>query len=435
MAQPDGGLDLHDVTASVAEAAGDSRCVVALGGGADSAVLLAATVQRADPATTRAVFVAHELEGSALLEKAASELCGSLNVDLEVVAAPVAAGANLEARARDARYAALDNALRPGEVGLLGHTLDDSAETVLMRLSHGAGASGLSGIAAQRGRWHRPLLGSARASIRGLADELKLIYADDPDNEDRRFERVRIRNVVVPSLNEATSGATDGLARSAALISLDDAVLVDLSSGVPIATERDRVALPAAAISTAPIAIGARASLRALHRIEGMRPTADDVSAVLECAASGTTQQLSGNVLAVNTGPTVIIGKPLEPDPPQPIEIGTEFAWAWETYEVIADVPGPVLPGGRFTVLNADIDTDAMVARGYEPGDRVDIGTGHTPVKEVLRTAGVHASLRSVSLVITVGGTIAAVAGIRTAAWASPVHGDRAIIIKRKVHP
>ena len=150
---------------AVVDAAGERPCVVALGGGADSAMLLNAAVQSKTGAGIRAVFIHHALSSSDLLKQSAIDLVAHLGVALTVVNAPVDDGPDLEARARIARYAAIESITEDHEVILTGHTADDQAETVLMRLMRGSGAGGLAGIPPARGPWLRPFLEFRRREL------------------------------------------------------------------------------------------------------------------------------------------------------------------------------------------------------------------------------------------------------------------------------
>ena len=140
-------------SAAVHNAVGARRSVVALGGGADSAMLLYAAVNSGTGAAVRAVFVHHALASSGLLKQSATELASHIGVALTVVNAPVDDGPDLEARARIARYAAIESTTAGDEVILTGHTADDQAETVMMRLMRGSGAGGLAGIPEVRDVW------------------------------------------------------------------------------------------------------------------------------------------------------------------------------------------------------------------------------------------------------------------------------------------
>ena len=93
----------------------------------------------------------------------------------------------------------------------------------------------------------------------------------------------------------------------------------------------------------------------------------------------------------------------------------------------------PVLDAGRFTILAADAVSTSARLRCFESGDRMDIEVGSTPVSELLRSHGVPAGRRFVSPLIDDGGKIAAVVGVRTAAWARPRSGRPIIVVEREV--
>ena len=112
-------------------------------------------------------------------------------------------GASLQGRARELRYAALADmarALRANRIAV-GHTQEDQAESVLGRLLRGAGIRGLAGIEAKRADGViRPLIDCSRAAVRAYAVAEALPFIDDPSNEDLSFERVRIRQYILPLL-------------------------------------------------------------------------------------------------------------------------------------------------------------------------------------------------------------------------------------------
>ena len=419
------------VTASVE----DRPAVVALGGGADSAVLLAAAVAACGADRVRAVFVAHGLEGSTTLEVAARAVAERCGVPIDVRRALVDDGPNLEARAREARYAAIGVAVDDDEAVLTGHTLDDQAETVIMRLAQGAGATGLAGIPSTRGAILRPLLSFSRSELRAEADRLDLPYVDDPANSDERFTRSRTRASVMPALESSFGERTkSNLARSSDLLRSDDAYLDELAATVPVRLEGGRAHIPTGPLTTLPQPVAARAVRRAISLIApaSHRGTSRDVSSVLAAATEGGTLQLGSGWFAVNEGANVAIG-PL-PHPPYPLEVhvDTTAEWGGNRYIVSTEAHPGIQSGGRFTVISRSVGP-TLTFRAATEGDRLDIGTGTTPVVELLRVHGVPASQRPVSLVITDGAKIAAVAGVRTAAWAKPAAGEPAIIIEREV--
>jgi tRNA(Ile)-lysidine synthase len=198
--------------------------LVGLSGGADSLALAAATAFEAPRAglTAGAVIVDHGLQpGSAEIAAAAATQAASLGLD-PVLVVPVtvtdAAGDGPEAAARSARYAAFDAArARTGAVAvLLGHTLDDQAETVLLGLARGSGARSLHGMSIVSGPTLRPLLGIRRAQTRQACLDAGLTFWSDPQNLDPRYARVRTRESVLPVLEaELGPGIAEALARTA----------------------------------------------------------------------------------------------------------------------------------------------------------------------------------------------------------------------------
>jgi tRNA(Ile)-lysidine synthase len=150
-----------------------------------------------------------------------------------------------EAAARTARYAALAEAadsLGAARV-MLGHTLDDQAETVLLGLARGSGARSLAGMAPNSGRYLRPLLGIRRDQTRAACTALGLEPWDDPQNRDPALTRARVRDQLMPALEQALGpGVAAALARTAGLLRAD----ADALDGIA-AAEADRLGGPAAA--------------------------------------------------------------------------------------------------------------------------------------------------------------------------------------------
>lgn len=409
--------------------------VVALGGGADSATLLAATVASAQDVPVRGVFVDHGLAASSVLCDSARSLGAHLDVPITVVAAPVDDGPDLEARARAVRYDAMEGVLGGTDVGLTAHTRDDQAETVLMRLASGSGSTGLAGIPGVRGRWVRPFLDCSKAELRDEADRLGLPYTDDPSNSDERFLRSRIRAKVVPVLESSIGNfVTTGMARSAGLLARDDATLSDIAGRIDVRLDDGGALIPAAALLTEERPIAARACRRALRHVDGGHPgTSADVDAILDTAANGVTHSLSGGLLSTDEGAHIRIGRPRRPEDPVHVELGDTVRWCGLLYRLRPDDSTPVIRGGRFTELAMAPVRRGVTIRGARDGDRLDIGVGTTPVTELLRVHGVARSLRPVSPVAVIDGKIAAVVGVRTATWAAPRSGDERAVIEREV--
>lgn len=219
--------------------------LVACSGGADSTALAAATAFVAPRLGLRAgaIVVDHGLQpGSAAVAADAAARCRDLGLDpVEVRRVVVQDGDGPEADARAARYGALDAAAaaHAGAVVLLGHTLDDQAETVLLGLARGAGARSLAGMARRRGVYRRPFLALRRAQTEAVCRTLGLGWWDDPTNGAPAHApargadvaglplRSQVRARVVPALVDVLGpGAVPALARTADLLR-DDADLLD----------------------------------------------------------------------------------------------------------------------------------------------------------------------------------------------------------------
>jgi tRNA(Ile)-lysidine synthase len=226
--------------------------LAACSGGADSLALAAALAFAAPRMGLRAggVTVDHGLqEGSAVRAEKVAGAMGSFGMNPVLSpAVTVTGGGGPEAAARVARYQALQDAAAGtgAKAVLLGHTLDDQAETVLLGLARGSGARSLAGMPPARGVFRRPLLGVRRDVTRAACAALGLDPWEDPHNADRRFARVRVRLDALPALEAALGpGVAEALARTAAQLRSDAEVLETL------ATERTFADSPLAADSLA----------------------------------------------------------------------------------------------------------------------------------------------------------------------------------------
>jgi tRNA(Ile)-lysidine synthase len=227
------------VRACVSDLAAGELVLAACSGGADSLALAAALAFVAPRAGLRGggVTVDHGLQpGSAERAAEVSARLGGLGLDpVRAVTVRVAApgsGGGPEAAARTARYGALqDAATECGAAAvLLGHTLDDQAETVLLGLARGSGGRSLAGMPARRGAYRRPLLAVRRATTSAACAELGLAPWHDPHNRDFRFARARVRHQVMPALEDALGpGVAEALARTANQLRADAECLDDLA--------------------------------------------------------------------------------------------------------------------------------------------------------------------------------------------------------------
>lgn len=299
--------------------------VVACSGGADSTALLSATVFEARGRhRVVGVTVDHALqEGSAAHAGLVVERMAAIGAD-ETVTVRVrveAAGQGLEAAAREARYAVLGEvASRTGAVAvLLGHTLDDQAETVLLGLARGSGGRSIAGMRRGFGPYRRPLLDLTRAQTEQACRAEGLEVWRDPHNDDPRFTRSRVRRRVLPVLEEELGpGVAATLARTADQLREDMEALDRIADTAYAATVADRsvrgVDLDVAALETLEPAI--RRRVLRLAALEAGAPAAElfrvHVLATEELVTAWRGQrevQLPGHVVARRSGATLTIGR------------------------------------------------------------------------------------------------------------------------------
>lgn len=201
--------------------------VVLISGGPDSTALAAGLVEQCGRPNIHALHLNYGLRDSATDdEQVCRRVCALLRIDLRVERPRLRDG-NMQAAARDARYAAAEQLReRLGcEWVATGHTRTDVAETVLYRLASSPGRRALLGLPARRGRIVRPLLGTDRAEARLLATSAGLPFADDPTNLDPGFARNRIRADVLPALREVNPRIERNLAETRAELAEEARVL------------------------------------------------------------------------------------------------------------------------------------------------------------------------------------------------------------------
>lgn len=222
------------------------RVVVAVSGGADSTALLLAIGELMKGGRLGTdVLVAHldhGLRGEAgrvdarWVEALAERLDCKVSLGrAEVKELAARTGDNLEQAARRARYEFLRDAAKTcgASLVLTGHTMDDQAETVLLRLMRGSGAEGLGGIepvralaAGEEIMLARPLLAWARrAETEEYCRERGVEFRTDEMNEDESFARVRVRRRLLPLMETFNPRAVEALSRTAKLLREDGAVL------------------------------------------------------------------------------------------------------------------------------------------------------------------------------------------------------------------
>jgi tRNA(Ile)-lysidine synthase len=267
---------------------------------------------------------------------------------------------NLEARAREARYRLMAEACAQAGIGtlLLGHTRDDQAETVLMRLARGSGVDGLAAMAPVSRRLGltllRPLLDIPRARLEATLREAGLAWFDDPMNEDERFARVALRKARAVL---AGAGLTDErLAATARHM-----------ARVRLALEADAERLAAEAVQlspagfcrfepapflAAPEEIGLRLLARLIMAVGGQAypPRFERLArlyAALKDQALGRGRTLGGcKILPAQAGAILILREAAALAPPLTLEPGRERLWDGRFRVQLAQAPQQ----GRATV-------------------------------------------------------------------------------------
>jgi len=276
--------------------------VAALSGGPDSTALLCLLTELAGPMglRVRGAHYNHGLRGAESDgdEAFVREQCRRRGVALTVEHAPTppAAGENVEQWAREARYRFFERVRAGHDLDriALGHTRDDLAETLLMRLLRGSGLSGLACLRPVRGDGViRPLIGIPRSGVLALLDELGQPYREDSSNRDMVRLRNRVRHELLPLLERNYNPrAAERLADTVGLLLDDEAFLqrqaVETLERMLIEDDGGQ-ALSRTALADLPPALGRRVVREALRRCRGDLRGLDrgHVESVIALAASG----------------------------------------------------------------------------------------------------------------------------------------------------
>jgi tRNA(Ile)-lysidine synthase len=279
-----------------------ARVVAAVSGGSDSVALAWILRELSDAGALRLTAIAHldhSLRGAESARDAAfcRDLAAELGVPFDVEAVDVASlakanGQSIEEAGREARYAFFDRvrARTTADAVATGHTRDDQAETVLMRVFRGAGTKGLAGIPPRRGAIVRPLIDLRRVELVGWLDAHSRRWVEDSTNADRAVTRNWIRHALLPEITARFGdGVIDVLARGADLARADDSVLSEIAREVAPGIQTSvghGIDLSVPALCVQPLAIRQRVVRGVLKRFGG-GPSAAHVEAVLRMAESG----------------------------------------------------------------------------------------------------------------------------------------------------
>jgi len=301
-----------------------SHVLVAISGGSDSVALLFLLRDLAENGKFTVAGLAHVNHGLRPTadrdEQFCRDLADRLHLRIAVKKEDVrgyARGRNLsvEDAARRIRYDFLEQAA--GAFGAdriaVGHTQDDQAETLLLKLIRGAGLTGLAGIRQRRGRIIRPLLDAARSDLRKYLADIGQEWIEDESNEDLANPRNRIRHRVLPELDRAAGTSTrSAIARAAGLAREDTEWLDELAERryeQLAQPSEDGVTIEAAALAAEPPPVRRRVLLKALRVAAGGREVGLDhveaASAAVDGSAGGA--DFPGGRMELRRGKLVLI--------------------------------------------------------------------------------------------------------------------------------
>jgi len=427
---------------------GGETLVIGVSGGADSVALLHVLLRLAPDLALRlhVLHVDHGLrEDSARDGEFVRALGIRLGVPVDIVRARVAAG-SIEAAARAARHGALEAAaVRVGAARIaLGHTADDQAETLIMRLLEGTGVRGLAGIPPVRGRLIRPLIESRHQDAVTTLTAAGLPWIEDPSNRDVRFFRNRVRHALMPRLVEASGGDVVGnlgrLARRAreAIDALDHVAAAELERLAHV--EHGALVLPRSALGALPRPVAAEVLRAAAARLGSRAPLRAwghrGLRRVLASAPPRRPFRLGGVVVEVS-GDRVRVGVTRAPalaprDLPVPGRVELpEIGRALEA--VVVAAADYAVPRERDRVaFDAAGLPPRLVVRPRRRGDRFrPFGGGDRRLKSFLIDAKVARWERDRLPLVDAGHDIVWVAGLRRGA-AAPVtaHTDSVVELR-----
>ena len=248
----------------------NSKVCIGVSGGADSLALAAAAKLESKNFSIDlvAVIVDHGLQANSaeIAEFAKQQLIKLGFQDIFVGKANVQITDGLEASARRARYKVFQQAIETYNPNtfLLGHTKNDQAEGVLLGLARGSGTKSLSGMQEVSGIFVRPLLGIDRATTEIACHESNIEYWVDPHNSNQDFTRVRVRDNILPLLeNDVGPGIIDALARSAKILREDATALDEWAEN--IFRQVEPMDIEISILATLPVAVRSRVLRMAIY--------------------------------------------------------------------------------------------------------------------------------------------------------------------------
>ena len=425
----------------------DTRVLAAVSGGSDSVAmlfLLRELAARGELVLAGLAHLHHHIRGADAAADAAfcRELAARLEIaavvgDADVPSAAKRDGVSIEVAGREARQRFYGEALTT--VGAarvaVAHTRDDQAETVLLRLTRGAGTAGLAGMAPRRGPVVRPVLDSTRGELQQYLRDRGETWREDATNLDRSIPRNRVRHDVLPHLRTINAQADNALARAADMLRVDADFLETLANAkylqiVETDTQQDKVIVSAAELTRLPAALATRVARYALETANPSRSYGlEEAQALCAFAAGGAGGDLAGLAMERLDAKVVLSNRQVQRVQPvhqvpsvDSFELKLQVPGTVEaphgTWAVTADGPMPtpasVDYGTETVVVDARELGAHLIVRPRRPGDRLQpLGApGRKKVQDVLVDRKVPKDDRDrVAIVTTEQGKIVWVAG------------------------
>ncbi|MEK8088193.1 tRNA lysidine(34) synthetase TilS [Thermithiobacillus plumbiphilus] len=398
--------------------------LLAFSSGLDSTALLAGLLELFPVAPLRVTHVHHGLQAEAdTWAGHCRQICQGWQVDCDIlhVSCQALPGESQEACARDARYQALADQMRPGEWLLTAHHRQDQAETFLLQLLRGAGIEGLAGMAEKRpfaaGYLARPLLECDRASMQGFLEKRRIPWIEDPSNASAAFRRNRIRHQLIPFVQDlgwpevarTTARSAANLADAKAVV--EEVAAADWETCASIRGEIDRTRLRT--LSPARQRYALRHGIRAQGLDLPGRETLETLRLRLIGDESGKTLEWQGGALWLRGGMARFITLDIAPVAEQvwcPAEGPPPIA-GWQAALVAADAAPPA---AVYHDLDAGFYEQQLRFSPRRGGEIYLTPQGHRrPLKKALQEARLApAERRHLGLLFDAKGRLLAVPGL-----------------------
>jgi tRNA(Ile)-lysidine synthase len=447
--------------------AGD-RIGIAVSGGADSVALLRLLLElrRELGVVLSVVHFNHKLRGAESEgdERFVAESAQRHKLEFHCESGDVAAYAaekhlSLETAARDMRYHYFRQLLLDGRLNRIatGHTLDDQAETVLLKLVRGAGGRGLAGVYPQLSTSGsqpsalsfqqdqkiqvssivRPLLGTRRRDLEAYLLGLGQGWREDKSNRDLRHMRNRVRHGILPRLERYLNPAVrEALAETAEIARAEEEYWEkEVSRVLPRVRGEEGVALDWPVLMDLPLALRRRV-LRAVSESLGLRLDFQHVDEILALSSNRTTVLPVGWVVSRKAGKLRFESKE-EPTADKDYEYGLPVPGSVEVQETQSRFEALLVPGNAAEGYNPEdlIDRTLLVAevkiRNWRPGDR--FRPAHTKaakkIKELLQERKVTGPERKLWPVVVSGTDVVWVRGFPAPVWLGP-RSEQAVVIR-----